>query len=842
MIRLLQFKDRINATPAIETILAAAASLRRKIISQMYRLLLFVGAGLAATLVVERSLHAQWPVLVLVFCSIAGLSLFSVTREILKYLSSLEKSVLEKVSERELLYLDLYDNAPDLLLSVESSSGRIIQCNKTLLRVLGYDESEVIGHHVMSLYHPESRVFVQRLFDQFLQTGSIEDVELLVRKKDGSYIDVSLNSSAVRDLSGKILYSRSSWRDVTKRKVSETELRVLIETVPQFVWSCRPNGELDFVNQRWLDYTGCRPGIDSYVEIIHPDDRVAVMENWQRALKDETPFEGEFRFRHHIHGTYRWFLVRALPVRLASGVVKTWFGVSVDVDDMKVAKEQQIQAAIREHSAEESSRLKSEFLAVVSHEIRTPLNGVVGMTELMLGENLSDRQKEYAKIIHDSSEVLLTLINDILDFSKIESGRMDLDKIEFDPRALSTTLESEQLWAAQAKGLKLAFNGFGNLPSVVIGDPMRLRQVLTNLITNALKFTDTGRVEVTSQVIEKTVRETTVRFSVEDTGIGIEESKLDRLFKPFSQIDSSSTRTSGGTGLGLSICKRLVELMGSQIQVESTYRKGSRFSFTVAFANASQSQQIPAPIKIETDKTIYTAKILVADDVPVNRKVMELYLHQLGHEVVAVESGITAIEALERDLFDLVLLDCQMPEKDGYETAQEIREHPSIWVNQIPLVAISANASVGEIEKCIASGMNDYLAKPVRIGTLKTKCNQWIQKSLMDWTTFEDLEVLDPAAFQTSVSELIALFEAGAPERLRAIETAVRSGHPVEIRRSTHALKSASSYVGAVKVARYCDWICDVMTRAPATMPDQLLENLRFEVERTLSMLHSRFN
>ena len=241
MIRLNEFKDRINATPAVETIHQAAAHLRAEIIRQMYRLCIGVAAAVALALLLKASTEISLIALIAGFAMILVFLLFLVTRGILRYLSSAEKHVLEKVSERELLYFDLYDDSPDLLLSVDSNDGRVLQCNRTLLHVLGFQTTEVVGRPILEFYHPSCHEQVQRLFAEFRQNGKIEDAELQIRKKDGTFLDVSLNSSAVRDHQGRILYSRSSWRDITKRKIAENELRVLIEAMPQFVWTCFPN-------------------------------------------------------------------------------------------------------------------------------------------------------------------------------------------------------------------------------------------------------------------------------------------------------------------------------------------------------------------------------------------------------------------------------------------------------------------------------------------------------------------------------------------------------------------------------------------------------------------------
>lgn len=493
----------------------------------------------------------------------------------------------------------------------------------------------------------------------------------------------------------------------------EERYRSLVEAVTAVVWNTPASGEFETEQLGWSAFTGQdfnQLKGWGWLNAIHPDDRQNTARVWSAAVASRSLYVVEHRLRRY-DGVYRHMMVRAVPILDEAGAIREWVGIHTDINDLKQAEAAQREA---KEAAQAANRAKSDFLANMSHEIRTPMNGVIGMTELALGTDLTAEQREYLELVKTSADYLLAVINDILDFSKIEAGKLDLDPVDFNLRDhLDETITTLAL-RAHAKGLELACHVLDDVPEMLVGDVCRLRQILVNLIGNAVKFTSSGEVVVRVERDFQDGATAGLHFSVRDTGIGIPPEKLGSLFKAFSQVDTSTTRKYGGTGLGLAISLQLVKLMGGRMWVESEPGRGSIFHFTARLElSTSAASNTPAPGL----SFLRGLSVLVVDDNATNRRILEDLLRNWQAVPVLVESGREALAALHAaassgEPFPLVLLDNMMPEMDGMMLAEEIARQPGLAGST--LMMLSSSDRRENIARCRDLGVKAYLNKPIR--------------------------------------------------------------------------------------------------------------------------------
>ena len=588
-------------------------------------------------------------------------------------------------------------------------------CNAAFARDAGFaDPTGVIGKDDFQMAWRDQAELYRSGDRQVLESGvSKYFIEEPQTTPAGKSITLLTSKVPLVGPRGEVSGVLGAYMDITERKQaeqalreSERSLRLLADAIPQICFETRPDGWVHYFNQRWFDYSGLsfeESEGRGWTSRIHADDVQTTVDAWTRSVVAGETCEAQSRLQRASDGAYRWHLVRVVPMRGPDGGISRWFGTCTDIEDQKAA----------EAAAEAASRAKSEFLANMSHEIRTPMNGIVGMTELLLATSLTREQRDYLHMVRDSADQLLGVINDILDFSKVEAGRLDLEAHPFSLRDTVSRSVRVLSVAAEAKGLELLFRVAPELPDRLLGDDGRLRQVVVNLVSNAIKFTQRGEVVLELEQESETDGSVALHAVVSDTGIGIAPDRLEAIFSPFTQADGSTTRRYGGTGLGLSISSQLVALMGGRIWVESELGKGSAFHFTARFGLAARDTPTPNPPDLASLKGL---PILVVDDVATNRRILDEMLRRWGSVASSVAGGAAALVALhdaveERRPFRLVILDVQMPEMDGFTVVERIRQDPALAAT--PLMMLSSSGQASEAARCRELGALPYVVKPI---------------------------------------------------------------------------------------------------------------------------------
>jgi two-component system sensor histidine kinase/response regulator len=860
------------------------------------------------------------------------------------------KRAEQALRDSEALYHSLVENLP-MNVFRKDLQGQFTFANRLFCETLGVTNEQVIGKTDHDFYHAELAEKYRGDDRHVIETGKVLEAVEEHHKPDGSKLYVQVLKTPVRDADGRIVGTQGMFWDVTARKQTEEALRESEQRLQSILDNARAviyvkgvDGRYVLVNRLFESLFHVRRGEvvgKSDLDLFPTEMAESFRSNDRRVLAAGAPLQFE-EVAPHDDGPHTYISTKFLLYDV-NGVPHALCGISTDITERKRAE---VELKTAKEAAEAASQAKSVFLANMSHEIRTPMNGIIGMTELVLDTPLSPDQREYLKLVKESADSLLNVINDILDFSKVEAGKLDLEQIPFALRDNLGDAMKSLAFRAHTKGLELACHVATDVPDYVSGDPSRLRQVLNNLVGNAIKFTDQGEVVVDVQVDEQADGQVVLHFCIADTGIGVPLEKQALIFEAFEQADSSTTRRFGGTGLGLAISRKLIQMMGGRVWLESEPGHGSRFHFTARLSRASpptvrtlaegaslidlpvlvvddnatnrrildemlrnwrmcptsvdggpaavaemqraaaagkpfslvlldanmpqmdgfqlaaeinrQSQLAGVTIMMLTSgdrpddvrrcrqlgiasylmKPIKQSelleaimlslgrhvapeavaaevpppaapgrhlKVLLAEDSVVNQKLAVYLLEKWGHHVTVANNGHEAVARVQAEPFDLVLMDVQMPEMDGLEATATIRQRETKSGTHVPIVAMTAHAMVGDRERCLESGMDDYLSKPIRARELLAAIEKVIAgqppsdgkhaESSIDWAAALDRLQGD----RELLEELVGVIRQEAPRLLAEVRDAVDRGDAAALRLSAHTLKGSLGNFAAAR-------------------------------------------
>jgi|GEM_PF-1066064 len=729
------------------------------------------------------------------------------------------------LAESEARFRALVQNASDAIVVLDADAN-LTYATPSAAELVGVSLEDRLGRSVLDLVHPgDVEVATEALANTVLRPGVAVPLRMRLRRSDGAerFVEAVASNLLHDEAVGGIVINL---RDLTDRErvetaleVSESRFRRMLENISDTVALLEGDGSIIATtgNVRAVmgyptEYWTSRSGFD----LIHPDD----VDTMQRLLAEVLAnpgreVHGEFRSRT-VEGDYidvEGTGVNLLDDPTVSAIVITTRNIS----DRKAAEREL--AAARDAALRELAT-RTEFIASVGHELRTPIHGVLGLAELLATSGLDDEAASLALAITRATRHLEEVLDDLLDYSKIEAGRLELTRAPVEVAALLDEVLVLYGMAASSKGVGLRSTVTADVPPVVAGDAFRLRQVLGNLVSNAVKFTQVGEVVVDVSLVPSPTEPlvSLVRIAVRDTGIGIPEAAQAHLFEAFSQAFTSTAREFGGTGLGLTIARRLAALMGGSLDVRSEPGRGSEFAFVLPLDPAELEDQ-PTVVVPTSSLTGSARRVLVVDDNPVNQLLMRHQLERLGFDPTVVASGGEAIDRFTEVRPDVVLMDCQMPGLDGFATTRALRRVERRSASApVPIVAVTANALPGERARCIEAGMDEVLTKPVGLHQLGGTLARWLgdpdgpgpeaEAQTSDDADAVDVTVLDRLADElgdrTVVERVVGVFRAELPTRLAAMDRAVADGDDGSVRATAHTLCSTSATVGATRLAAWC--------------------------------------
>ncbi len=640
----------------------------------------------------------------------------------------------QQITKKDRLYRLIAYNSKDVIVMMTSDEIPIYTfLSPSAKEVFGYEPEELIGKSPFDIIPEEDVAIIKKEIHPASLAGKTQVKENRIRKRDGSIIWTQFISGPAYDDHGEVIGIMATVRDISEQKKTEFKLveseRLyrLISTNSNdliSVFEATPEAKSIFVSPSAKAILGYEPeeliGTSPF-DLMLPEEVLALKETAHQETLRGKASRTENRLRKK-DGSYIWIEAFSQPIFDIQGKLVAFQSSGRDITERKKLEEQ---LKREKEKAEKATLAKSDFLSTMSHEIRTPMNAIIGLTNLMVEENPREDQIENLKLLKFSGENLLTIINDILDLSKVEAGKIELEVIAFNLREILTHYVTLLKGRALKKGIELNLSLHRSLPSVVLGDPVRFGQVLNNLIGNAIKFTEKGAVEVIASTLEKKEDVYRILLAVKDSGIGIAPDKMDAIFERFTQASSDISRRFGGTGLGLAITKKLLHLMGSEIKVHSEPGKGSEFSFEIEMKQVGEASiSIPAKDKLATQPA--SLRVLLVDDNKVNQVVAGSFLKSWGMEVQFADHGREALEIVAEKKIDIVLMDLQMPEMDGYEASLAIRAFSDPYFKTLPILALTASALQEVKEKAFASGINGFITKPFQPDDLKQKILQSI--------------------------------------------------------------------------------------------------------------------
>jgi len=634
--------------------------------------------------------------------------------------------------------LSLIEASLDPLVTI-NIEGKITDMNDALSNITGMTRDELKGSDFFNYFTEPQKA--REVYQEVFAKGSVADSPLTIRHKNGKLTDVLFNGSVYKDDKNNVLGVVIVARDVTAQKLLSNYSLSLIEASRDPLFTISPNGKITDMNEATVKVTGV-----SRQKIIGTDffnyftDVNKARKGYQQVFAKGFVVDYPLTIKD---GKLIDVLCNGSVYKDDRGNVLGVVMVARDITEQKrieketieakvfaelataIAEEAKIKAEKATHVAENAVKAKQQFLSNMSHEIRTPMNAIIGFTKVLLKTDLSSKQKEYLSAIKLSGDALIVLINDILDLAKVESGKMTFEQIPFKLSVSIPAMLHLFETKIQEKNITLIKEYDKKIPEVLVGDPVRLHQIILNLVSNAVKFTAKGKITVSVRMIAEDDEKVSIEFAITDTGIGISENKIDKIFDTFQQASSGTSRLYGGTGLGLSIVKQLVVPQGGTINVKSIIDMGSTFSFVLPFFKTNEKAAIETEI-LELDSNNKNIKVLVVEDIALNQLLMKTVLDDFGFERDIASNGKIAIEKLQAKTYDIILMDLQMPEMNGFEATEYIRH---VMNSNIPIIALTADVTTVDLAKCKMVGMNDYIAKPVDERLLYNKIVSLVNKT-----------------------------------------------------------------------------------------------------------------